>query len=264
MTVTILTLCGLCSALTACSSNENTPETDNNPLATQLNGCWWSQHDVGGTVTVDGGTTKTYAKKLLVCRFGADGKAEWMKLLLDKDGGIVKAYGAITTYDEDGKVLNEMPDILHYTSTADGAITMQMQTASALPGLPNSWQLKYQNGIISGTDDGTAYELTPATAQMEKILTLYSREVWLAENDADLSGANGDYDALLAPDLAGVKYEIIRDTAMWKFDILSNVYSAMTLDHDIAAELEKMRNEAEKPLDLTKRSARSAGMTRST
>ena len=264
MTVTILTLCGLCSALTACSSNENTPETDNNPLATQLNGCWWSQHDVGGTVTVDGGTTKTYAKKLLVCRFGADGKAEWMKLLLDKDGGIVKAYGAITTYDEDGKVLNEMPDILHYTSTADGAITMQMQTASALPGLPNSWQLKYQNGIISGTDDGTAYELTPATAQMEKILTLYSREVWLAENDADLSGANGDYDALLAPDLEGVKYEIIRDTAMWKFDILSNVYSAMTLDHDIAAELEKMRNEAEKPLDLTKRSARSAGMTRST
>jgi len=264
MTVTILTLCGLCSALTACSSNENTPETDNNPLATQLNGCWWSQHDVGGTVTVDGGTTKTYAKKLLVCRFGADGKAEWMKLLLDKDGGIVKAYGAITTYDEDGKVLNEMPDILHYTSTADGAITMQMQTASALPGLPNSWQLKYQNGIISGTDEGTAYELTPATAQMEKILTLYSREVWLAENDADLSGANGDYDALLAPDLAGVKYEIIRDTAMWKFDILSNVYSAMTLDHDIAAELEKMRNEAEKPLDLTKRSARSAGMTRST
>ena len=264
MTVTILTLCGLCSALTACSSNDDTPETDNNPLATQLNGCWWSQHDVGGTVTVDGGTTKTYAKKLLVCRFGADGKAEWMKLLLDKDGGIVKAYGAITTYDEDGKVLNEMPDILHYTSTADGAITMQMQTASALPGLPNSWQLKYQNGIISGTDDGTAYELTPATAQMEKILTLYSREVWLAENDADLSGANGDYDALLAPDLEGVKYEIIRDTAMWKFDILSNVYSAMTLDHDIAAELEKMRNEAEKPLDLTKRSARSAGMTRST
>lgn len=264
MTVTILTLCGLCSALTACSSNDDTPETDNNPLATQLNGCWWSQHDVGGTVTVDGGTTKTYAKKLQVCRFGADGKAEWMKLLLDKDGGIVKAYGAITTYDEDGKVLNEMPDILHYTSTADGAITMQMQTASALPGLPNSWQLKYQNGIISGTDDGTAYELTPATAQMEKILTLYSREVWLAENDADLSGANGDYDALLAPDLAGVKYEIIRDTAMWKFDILSNVYSAMTLDHDIAAELEKMRNEAEKPLDLTKRSARSAGMTRST
>lgn len=264
MTVTILTLCGLCSALTACSSNDNTPETDNNPLATQLNGCWWSQHDVGGTVTVDGGTTKTYAKKLQACRFGADGKAEWMKLLLDKDGGIVKAYGAITTYDEDGKVLNEMPDILHYTSTADGAITMQMQTASALPGLPNSWQLKYQNGIISGTDDGTAYELTPATAQMEKILTLYSREVWLAENDADLSGANGDYDALLAPDLAGVKYEIIRDTAMWKFDILSNVYSAMTLDHDIAAELEKMRNEAEKPLDLTKRSARSAGMTRST
>lgn len=264
MTVTILTLCGLCSALTACRSNYNTPETDNNPLATQLNGCWWSQHDVGGTVTVDGGTTKTYAKKLQVCRFGADGKAEWMKLLLDKDGGIVKAYGAITTYDEDGKVLNEMPDILHYTSTADGAITMQMQTASALPGLPNSWQLKYQNGIISGTDDGTAYELTPATAQMEKILTLYSREVWLAENDADLSGANGDYDALLAPDLEGVKYEIIRDTAMWKFDILSNVYSAMTLDHDIAAELEKMRNEAEKPLDLTKRSARSAGMTRST
>lgn len=264
MTVTILTLCGLCSALTACSSNDDTPETDNNPLATQLNGCWWSQHDVGGTVTVDGGTTKTYAKKLLVCRFGADGKAEWMKLLLDKDGGIVKAYGAITTYDEDGKVLNEMPDILHYTSTADGAITMQMQTASALPSLPNSWQLKYQNGIISGTDDGTAYELTPATAQMEKILTLYSREVWLAENDADLSGANGDYDALLAPDLEGVKYEIIRDTAMWKFDILSNVYSAMTLDHDIAAELEKMRNEAEKPLDLTKRSARSAGMTRST
>ena len=264
MTVTILTLCGLCSALTACSSNDDTPETDNNPLATQLNGCWWSQHDVGGTVTVDGGTTKTYAKKLQACRFGADGKAEWMKLLLDKDGGIVKAYGAITTYDEDGKVLNEMPDILHYTSTADGAITMQMQTASALPGLPNSWQLKYQNGIISGTDDGTAYELTPATAQMEKILTLYSREVWLAENDADLSGANGDYDALLAPDLEGVKYEIIRDTAMWKFDILSNVYSAMTLDHDIAAELEKMRNEAEKPLDLTKRSARSAGMTRST
>lgn len=264
MTVTILTLCGLCSALTACSSNDDTPETDNNPLATQLNGCWWSQHDVGGTVTVDGGTTKTYAKKLQVCRFGADGKAEWMKLLLDKDGGIVKAYGAITTYDEDGKVLNEMPDILHYTSTADGAITMQMQTASALPGLPNSWQLKYQNGIISGTDDGTAYELTPATAQMEKILTLYSREVWLAENDADLSGANGDYDALLAPDLEGVKYEIIRDTAMWKFDILSNVYSAMTLDHDIAAELEKMRNEAEKPLDLTKRSDRSAGMTRST
>lgn len=264
MTVTILTLCGLCSALTACSSNDDTPETDNNPLATQLNGCWWSQHDVGGTVTVDGGTTKTYTKKLQVCRFGADGKAEWMKLLLDKDGGIVKAYGAITTYDEDGKVLNEMPDILHYTSTADGAITMQMQTASALPSLPNSWQLKYQNGIISGTDDGTAYELTPATAQMEKILTLYSREVWLAENDADLSGANGDYDALLAPDLEGVKYEIIRDTAMWKFDILSNVYSAMTLDHDIAAELEKMRNEAEKPLDLTKRSARSAGMTRST
>lgn len=264
MTVTILTLCGLCSALTACSSNDDTPETDNNPLATQLNGCWWSQHDVGGTVTVDGGTTKAYAKKLQACRFGADGKAEWMKLLLDKDGGIVKAYGAITTYDEDGKVLNEMPDILHYTSTADGAITMQMQTASALPGLPNSWQLKYQNGIISGTDDGTAYELTPATAQMEKILTLYSREVWLAENDADLSGANGDYDALLAPDLEGVKYEIIRDTAMWKFDILSNVYSAMTLDHDIAAELEKMRNEAEKPLDLTKRSARSAGMTRST
>ena len=264
MTVTILTLCGLCSALTACSSNDNTPETDNNPLATQLNGCWWSQHDVGGTVTVDGGTTKTYAKKLQACRFGADGKAEWMKLLLDKDGGIVKAYGAITTYDEDGKVLNEMPDILHYTSTADGAITMQMQTASALPGLPNSWQLKYQNGIISGTDDGTAYELTPATAQMEKILTLYSREVWLAENDADLSGANGDYDALLAPDLAGVKYEIIRDTAMWKFDILSNVYSAMTLDHDIAAELEKMRNEAEKPLSLTKRSAPGAGMTRST
>lgn len=264
MTVTILTLCGLCSALTACSSNDNTPETDNNPLATQLNGCWWSQHDVGGTVTVDGGTTKTYAKKLQACRFGADGKAEWMKLLLDKDGGIVKAYGAITTYDEDGKVLNEMPDILHYTSTADGAITMQMQTASALPGLPNSWQLKYQNGIISGTDDGTAYELTPATAQMEKILTLYSREVWLAENDADLSGANGDYDALLAPDLEGVKYEIIRDTAMWKFDILSNVYSAMTLDHDIAAELEKMRNEAEKPLDLTKRSAPGAGMTRST
>lgn len=95
MTVTILTLCGLCSALTACSSNYNTPETDNNPLATQLNGCWWSQHDVGGTVTVDGGTTKTYAKKLQACRFGADGKAEWMKLLLDKDGGIVKAYGAI-------------------------------------------------------------------------------------------------------------------------------------------------------------------------
>ena len=264
MTAAILTLCGLCSALTACSSNDNTPETDNNPLATQLNGCWWSQNDVGGTVTVDGGTTKTYAKKLQACRFGADGKAEWMKLFLDKDGGIVKAYGAITTYDEDGKVLNEMPDILHYTSIADGAITMQMQTASALPGLPNSWQLKYQNGIISGTDDGTAYELTPATAQMEKILTLYSREVWLAENDADPSGANGDYDALLAPDLEGVKYEIIRDTAMWKFSILSNVYSAMTLDHDIAAELEKMRNEAEKPLSLTKRSAPGAGMTRST
>ena len=261
MLAAILTLCGLTAALTSCSSSdEDTEQTPAGPgpLAEKLSGCWWSENDVQGTVTVDGGTTKTYTKKLLACRFGADGKAEWMKFLLDKDGGIVKAYGAITTYDEDGSVLNETPDFLHYTSTADGAITMQMQTASAFPGLPATWQLKYQDGTITGTDEGTAYELTPATAQMEKILTLYSREARCEEIADDNSGANGGYDALLAPDLDGVKYEIIKDTVAWKFDILSNVYSAMAKDHDIAAELEKMRNEAEKPLRLTTRSASTA------
>lgn len=265
----ILTLCCLNAALTSCSSNNESseqPPSGPGPLAGQLNGCWYSENDVEGTitvVTVDGGATKTYTKKLQACRFGADGKAEWMKFLLDKDGGIVKAYGAITTYDEEGNVLDETPDFLHYTSTADGAITMQMQTDSAYPELPATWQLKYLNGIITGTDDGTGYELTPATAQMEKILTLYSREVRHDEEDDGDSGANGDYDALLAPDLVDVKYEIIRDTAMWKFDILSDVYGALVSDHDIAAELEKMRNEAEKPIRLTTRSDCTAAATRS-
>lgn len=266
MLAAILTLCSLTAVLTSCSSDEDTRQTPAGPgpLATQLNGCWWSENDVQGTVIVEEakGTTKSYTKIIQVCRFGADGKAEWMKFLLDKDGGIVKAYGAITTYDEDGSVLNATPDFLHYTSTAEGAITMQ-QTASAYPGLPATWQLKFQNGIISGSDDGTAYELTPATAQMEKILTLYSREVRRDEIADDDSGANGGYDALLAPDLDDVTYEIIKDTAMWKFDILSNVYGAMTKEHDIAAELEKMRNEAEKPLSLTTRAASTVAATRS-
>lgn len=241
--------------LASCSSNDDNPAvtpTDPSapgPLAEQLEGLWWRGFNQKGHVALvtNPDIVKEYATVIYAYRFYADGGANYMKLLLDEKGDIVQCYGNLYDRsqgtDSEGISYNQ---IFSYATTADGVITMTNTLPNLHPYTPETWQLKYQDGIIAGTDGDTSYELEPADAQVEKILENYSAEA--------LEGGNGPGDKEddeVYQSLGDVKYEIIKDTARWKFDIVSNIYAAYTQDHDIAAELAKMRDEAEKPLIIS-------------
>ncbi|MBE6248532.1 MAG: hypothetical protein E7106_04675 [Prevotella sp.] len=251
MLAAILTICGA-SVLTSCSSNDDnavTPATPDGPgpLAETIEGLWWG-FSVGEGTLNDG--SLEYAAAIIAYRLSNDGTGMWQKIYLDDEGAPVWSYGEI-----DNESGNNAYGEINYTSAADGTIAVKIKHQKYYYDVPTEWQLRYNDGSITGTDNGNDYQLTPATEQMEKIISLYAEEVRHTGSDESTRD--------LAEDVADVKYEIIKDTAMWKFDILSNVYGAVMKDHDIEAELQKMRDEAEKPVRLKTATARAAAATRS-
>ena len=264
MMAAILTIGGPTLTLTSCVSNDDnavvTPSGPG-PMAEKIEGLWWSDRNVKGKLpeneiaeTVD----KSYVKIVQAYQFKANGSAQWAKLYINEKGELVDLVGSL--YDNSDIMY---PDgsygtpWFNFTTAENGTITITNNKTDIRPDIiPQTWQVKYHDGAISVTDNGIDFELQPADDQMTEVLNAYNR---IAN-----SGGNGPGDGdEVAESLKDVKYEIIRDTAMWKFDILSNVYGAIMRDHDIEAELEKMRKEAQKPLHLNTNTTRAAGTTRS-
>lgn len=260
----ILTISGPTTTLTSCVGNDDNPvvtPSGPGPQAEKIEGFWWADRNVKGKFaeneyarTAD----KTYVKIIQACNFQTNGNAQWLKLYINEKGYLVNIVGSLHDGTKDvSPGESPAPSWFTYTSAGDGTITMTNNKHDVHPEIPHTWQMKYHDGTISVTDNGIDFELMPADEQMTEVISIY--------DDIGYRGGNGPGDGdEVAESLKDVKYEIIKDTAMWKFDILSNVYGAIMKDHDIEAELEKMRNKSPKPLSLdTEGATRGAATTRS-
>ncbi len=259
--VAIMTISGTMTALTSCnSSDDNAVVTPSGPgpLTEKIEGLWWADRNVKGKLPEDEPartSDKTYVKIIQAYNFKTNGNAQWMKLYINEKGELVKIIGSL--FDD---IRTTYPDGSHdtpwfsYTSAEDGTITMTNNKYDIHPEVPQTWQAKFQDGVISASDNGIDFELQPADDQMTEVLNTY--------DTIGYSGGNGgEDDDKLAESLADVKYEIIKDTAMWKFSILSDVISAFKRTPEIDAELEKMRNKSPKPLSLETEGATRRGAT---
>lgn len=259
--VLTMVFCGVMMMLTSCSKDDNATAVETEQLGKTIEGLWWTGFNQNGSVVIDASqnSAKQYSTVIYAYKFYADGGANYMKLLLDENGDIVKCYGSLfdaTTMQDDNGTPGKQ--VFNYNTTADGVITMTNRMPDTHDYTPATWHVTYLDGCIAGTDGDTHYELQQADEQVEKILGDYSQEA----NEGGEGAGDTKEDAVYQT-LDNVKYEIIKDTAMWKYSILSNVYRAVKIDHDVEAELEKMRNEAEKPLDLTSGKKNRAAATRS-
>ncbi len=261
----ILTISSPTTTLTSCVSNDDNPvvtPSGPGPMAEKLEGLWWADRNVRGelpeseiTETVD----KSYVKIVQAYHFKANGSVQWAKLYINEKGELVDIVGTLHDNSDimypDGSY--ETP-WFNYTSAENGTITITNNRTDIRPNIiPQTWQMKYHDGAISVTDNGIDFELQPADDQMTEVLNTYNR---IAN-----SGGNGPGEGdEIGQSLADVKYEIIKDTAMWKFSILSDILATFNRTHEIDAELEEMRNKSPKPLRLdTEGGTRSGAMTRS-
>ena len=241
MTTAILTICST-TMLTSCSNDDNStvPPESPGPLAQTLEGFWWCDYDAKGSFAHGDGTTDTYEKIVQAYKFSTDGTGEWEQFFMKENGDLVRVHGGIL--DLPGDDIYNPAGLFQYTTTADGTITIQLQIPQ-LYEFPTSWQLKYQKDCIIGTDDGINYQLAPGSKQIEQILQYYDQE-YLSGGE----GEGGNNSKELDADVVNVKYEIIKDTAMWKFDIMSDVLNSLTYSPDVDKELERITNESEKPV----------------
>ena len=264
----ILTISGPTTMLTSCVSNDDNavpaPAEDQNPLVELVRGDWYTFYSTSGT-------TKAWSKADMKTETTIDYTMVMDCYYFGSQEPV--SHGTLIRYYYEGD--NQLPTAFNhiffdYTSTEDksaatekygivkGQIALNFNENTSWPwreNAPTRATLDYDNGSITASgQDNQEISLTAADEQM----TDYLDRLW---------GQGGAYnpsdDKELEASLADVKYEIIRDTAMWKFDILSNVYGAIMRDHDIEAELEKMRNEAQKPLYLKTNTTRAVGTTRS-
>ena len=233
----ILTICGL--TMTSCS-NEDGPVVNQNPLAVQLEGFWWCDYDAEGSFAFADGTTDSYAKIVQAYLFYADGTGMWEQFFLKEDGSLVSAYGDLIE-GPDGRIESNNR-YFSFASAANGTIYITVADEyDYIKGyIPKTWQLHYQGASITGNDGKHDYQLKKASEQMERILMCYADE-WHG-------GAGDDNSKELNADVVDVKYTIIKDTAMWKFDMVSNIINNFTYSPDVDKELERIKNESEKPV----------------
>ena len=237
---------GCSCMMNSCKESEDNlvrPSDGPGPLVTQLKGFWYDVKDVKGVFK---GNDESYDKVLLAYKFYEDGTGAWDQLFFTDEGRVVGTYGGLLEVPSEKD--NNPTGLFKYVSSADGTVTIFSQVPQVYD-LPEKWQVKFQDdGILVTVKEGD-FQLQPGSEQVEEIVRNY--------DDESLSGGEGDGNKNsleLDADVKDVKYTILRDTAMWKFNILSKVLPSIMHDTDIEKELERLKNESQTPVKLGTRS----------
>lgn len=160
----MLTMC-----FAACSEkNEDNGSSNNNPLSGTLVGSWYGEYaTVGETTQGTNSIAGTYIKAVQGLTFNADGTGTCTKFLCNVASEPLSIYGG---------QMDQSNGRFHYKSNADGTINIT-RDGDGDKANPKTWTMKLADGVLSGTDGGTAFQLKTADeyqkaalADWEKIL----------------------------------------------------------------------------------------------
>ena len=154
----MLTMC-----FAACSDkDEDTGSSNNNPLSASLVGSWYGEYVAKGETTQ--GTNSiagTYIKAVQGLTFNADGTGTCTKFLCNVASEPLSIYGG---------QMDQSNGRFHYTSNADGTVNIT-RDGDGNDANPKTWTMKLADGVLSGTDGGTAFQLTTADEFQKAALT---------------------------------------------------------------------------------------------
>ena len=156
----MLTMC-----FAACSDkNEDAGSSNNNPLSGSLVGSWYGEYAAEGETT-DGTNSiaGTYIKAVQGLTFNADGTGTCTKFLCNVATEPLSIFGG---------QMDQSNGRFHYTSNADGTVSIT-RDGDGNDANPKTWTMKLVDGVLSGTDGGTAFQLKTADEYQKAALTAW-------------------------------------------------------------------------------------------
>ena len=144
----MLTMC-----FVACSDKNEDTGSANNPLVGSLIGSWYGEYATQGKTTQ--GTNSiagTYIKAVQGLTFNADGTGTCTKFLCNVASEPLSIYGG---------QMDQSNGRFHYTSNADGTVKIT-RDGDGNDDNPKTWTMTLADGVLSGTDGGTAFQLKMA------------------------------------------------------------------------------------------------------
>ena len=135
----------LCSMTTfiSCSDISDNPVIDPNPLASIIGSkTWWADYKLDGEYVWSKDDIDPYSRIIETYSFSTDGSGVWNRFYLKDDESEPFALSGGKSYCG-----------FHYTSTADGLITITIdeKVAKSEP-FPQSWTVRYEDEAICFTD----------------------------------------------------------------------------------------------------------------
>ncbi len=142
-------------SLTACSDKTDATETDKNEsgTSTSLTGSWYGEYEAEGETTA--GTASiagTYTKAAQGLQFNDDGTGTCTQVLCNIASEPLSIYGG---------TMDKTNGRFHYSTKADGTITIT-RDGDGDKTHPKTWTMKLADGVLSGTDGTTAFEMKKA------------------------------------------------------------------------------------------------------
>lgn len=168
MLACILTIIGW-ATLTSCTNDDNPVD-----LQKKVVGKWFAEYAKAGTEYGTNNTQLTFVKMMQYYEFNADGTGVWVAFPINADGNAITIYG--------GLLGDENADgYFHYTTKADGTVSISLDNK---PEEEASKTLRIVGNKLTGSDDGIAYTLQPATEDQEMLILNYCAK-WDLGGDGD-------------------------------------------------------------------------------
>ena len=155
ITKQLLSVSAVAFLLAACSNSSSVPGEESNPLATQVEGMWWSLIDSAGSLAM-GKDSLENARIVQAFQLNKDGSGYAVTLFFDDESNEL-------TYIVGGK--NFAP--LTYTSLSNGEISVSFDDAdSYYSDYYKSWTLNYADSSIKVNDGKREFQLERASDAM--------------------------------------------------------------------------------------------------
>ena len=158
----------IAASMISCSDETEKVTAENNPLSASLIGCWYGEYTAEGETTESANSVAgTYIKAVQGLEFKADGTGTCTKFLCNVASEPLSIYGG---------EMDQSNGRFHYTSDADGTINIT-RDGQGTDGYPKTWTMKLANGVLSGNDGGTAFQLKTADQFQKATLTSWEDQL---------------------------------------------------------------------------------------
>jgi len=154
-----MALCGLAATFSCSDSDDPNAE---NPLASAISGkTWWADYHQDGEYAWSQENVEPYSRIIETYTFNSDGTGVWNRFYLNADESEPFALSGGKNHDA-----------FHYTSTADGLITVTIdEKVTSIDPFPQTWTMKYGDSSISFTDTKGQLQQTREASEAELLLS---------------------------------------------------------------------------------------------